>query len=263
MSDRTYLITGSASGIGLALRSLLEQQGSRVIGVDLHDAEIVLDLSDPRERNELAHRVRSLGITQLNAIVPSAGVGGSSSSTRQVVSLNYFGALSTVLQLRPLLLASDAPRVCMLSSIALLLVAAEHAELEEALAKDEEMAHSAFTNADASLAYAVTKRALARWVREVAVSESWTDKRVLINCVAPGTIATNMTARLLADPARLAGALKRIPHPLGIGQPEDIAPLIAFLVSRENRFVTGQVIFADGGHEALTCGPSLPRRPPQ
>ena len=41
---RTHLITGAASGIGLATRTLLEGRGDRVIGVDLHDADIVADL---------------------------------------------------------------------------------------------------------------------------------------------------------------------------------------------------------------------------
>ena len=52
---RNIVITGSASGIGLATRKLLESQGDRVIGVDLRDADIVADLSTPEGR---AHAVR-------------------------------------------------------------------------------------------------------------------------------------------------------------------------------------------------------------
>lgn len=42
---RTSVLTGAASGIGKATKDLLEQRGERVIGVDIHDAEVVVDLS--------------------------------------------------------------------------------------------------------------------------------------------------------------------------------------------------------------------------
>ena len=49
---RTVVITGSASGIGRATLRFLEQRGDRVIGVDLHDAEIIADLITPAGRGD-------------------------------------------------------------------------------------------------------------------------------------------------------------------------------------------------------------------
>jgi NAD(P)-dependent dehydrogenase (short-subunit alcohol dehydrogenase family) len=239
----------------------LESRGDRVIGVDVRDADIVLDLADPTQRGELAACLQAVGARHLDSIVASAGVGGSSASCDKVVRLNYFGAVNTVLQLRPLLLGSEAPRVCMLGSIALLGVSG-HENLNRALSEGENEALAAFADLDGPLAYAVTKRAIATWVRVNAVSDAWLRDRILLNCVAPGTIETNMTKRLLSDPSKRMAALESIPHPLGVGQPEHVAKLIGYLVSRENGFTTGQVIFVDGGHEALTCGPDLPRRRP-
>jgi NAD(P)-dependent dehydrogenase (short-subunit alcohol dehydrogenase family) len=57
---RTYVITGTASGIGRATRQLLESQGHRVIGADLRDAEIIADLSTVEGRQTLIAQATQL-----------------------------------------------------------------------------------------------------------------------------------------------------------------------------------------------------------
>lgn len=86
---RTHLVTGSASGIGKATRTLLGSRGDKVIGVDLKDAEICLDLADPVSRVALGPRLEALGCDRLDGVFASAGVGGSTSPPELVVRLNY------------------------------------------------------------------------------------------------------------------------------------------------------------------------------
>ena len=57
---RISVITGAASGIGKATKELLEQRGERVIGVDIHDAEVVADLSTAEGRSALVDAVRKV-----------------------------------------------------------------------------------------------------------------------------------------------------------------------------------------------------------
>ena len=89
---RTYLVTGSASGIGRATFELLTGQGHRVIGVDLHDAEVVADLATAAGRAAMVERVNELTDGVLDAVVANAGV---QDTPEGCVRVNYFGAVAT------------------------------------------------------------------------------------------------------------------------------------------------------------------------
>jgi len=58
--SRTYVVTGSASGIGKATKELLEERGEKVIGVDIHDADVVVDLCTASGRTELVEKVSAV-----------------------------------------------------------------------------------------------------------------------------------------------------------------------------------------------------------
>ncbi|MBL8642472.1 MAG: SDR family oxidoreductase [Rhodospirillaceae bacterium] len=91
--------------------------------------------------------------------------------------------------------------------------------------------------------YAVSKAADAQLARNYAIELG--PKKVRVNAVAPGLIKTDFAEALWSGPGGDAFAKKT---PLGrLGEPEDIAGVVAFLASDAARFVTGQTIIADGG----------------
>jgi NAD(P)-dependent dehydrogenase (short-subunit alcohol dehydrogenase family) len=96
------------------------------------------------------------------------------------------------------------------------------------------------------IAYTASKSAIEGMTRAMAVELSPTGIRV--NCIAPGFIATDMSAKALNnDPERKAKALGRTP--MGeLGQPSDIGDAAAFLASDASKYITGVVLPVDGGN---------------
>jgi len=102
-------------------------------------------------------------------------------------------------------------------------------------------------------AYCVSKAAVDQLTRCAALDLA--PKGVRVNAVNPGVVVTNLHRRGGMDSGRYADFLERsrTTHPLGRpGTPEEIADLIAFLVSPESGWITGETIAIDGGRH-LTC----------
>jgi NAD(P)-dependent dehydrogenase (short-subunit alcohol dehydrogenase family) len=96
------------------------------------------------------------------------------------------------------------------------------------------------------VAYSASKAAIEGMTRALAVELS--PLGILVNCIAPGFIQTEMSSKALSnDLERKNRVLQRTP--LGkLGLPEDVANSVHFLVSDENKFITGAVIPVDGGN---------------
>lgn len=108
----------------------------------------------------------------------------------------------------------------------------------------------------AQLIDALTKHALNRWMRAVAPTAAWAGARIPINAVGPGVIETPMTAGSMATEEGRAMLAQAVPMPLGgYGSAEEVAALIIWLGSPANSMTTGQVIFIDGGADAVIRGP--------
>jgi NAD(P)-dependent dehydrogenase (short-subunit alcohol dehydrogenase family) len=255
---RTAVVTGSASGIGKATATLLATQGVDVIGVDLKDADICADLGTPDGRVAVIDAVTERVGPSLDVVVPCAGISGANPA---VPSVNYFGVVELLTGLRPLLAAGTDPRVALISSVssvhptdeALVAACLAHDEAAARTRSDELMAEQMW-----AFLYSSSKAALARWVRRTAITPEWAGAGVALNAVGPGVVLTPMSAGLFDDPAMKTVMDQAVPMPLNsYAPPEAIAAPLAFLVSRENTHVTGQVLFVDGGAEATLRGDSI------
>jgi NAD(P)-dependent dehydrogenase (short-subunit alcohol dehydrogenase family) len=253
--DRTYVVTGAASGIGAATAHYLRERGARVIGCDLHDADVIADLATIEGRGKLVDGVIRLSGVRIDAIVANAGGG----PPETMLAVNFFGAVATLEGLRPLLNASPAPRAVMVSSVASIGPAVPEI-VEACLSMDEPAAIAAGRAAIAAGKgpldlYGSAKHALNCWCRRVAVKPDWAGANIPLNVVAPGFIDTPAAAYILSDPERRATAGRMVPmrgaYP---GRPEQMAAILAWCVSPENSLMTGQILFVDGGAECLTRG---------
>jgi NAD(P)-dependent dehydrogenase (short-subunit alcohol dehydrogenase family) len=96
------------------------------------------------------------------------------------------------------------------------------------------------------IAYTASKSAIEGMTRAMAVELS--PKGIRVNCVAPGFIATDMSARALNnDPERKNKALSRTPMGV-LGNPSDVGDAVLFLASDAARYITGVVLPVDGGN---------------
>lgn len=256
---RTTVITGAASGIGKATAELLIERGERVIGVDVHDADVVVDLSTAEGRAALVSQVRELSGGTIDAVIANAGL---ATPTAKTVAVNYFGAIATLDGLRPMLLASSAPRAVVTASMAslfppdpVLLDALVAADEPTALARGAELESSGGDLAN--LIYGTTKQALARWIRRNAATADWAGAGIPLNAIAPGVVVTPMTESFTSTPQAREAILHQVPMPLGgIFEARDAAYLLAWLTSVENGHLCGQVVFIDGGSDAVIRGES-------
>ncbi len=95
-----------------------------------------------------------------------------------------------------------------------------------------------------TMAYTVSKSGLLGLTKSLAVE--WAKYNINVNAIAPGYIVTDLTAKLKADKDFDAWVLSRAPMARW-GNPEDLAGAAIFLASNASDFVTGQILYVDGG----------------
>lgn len=249
---RNVVLSGSASGIGAAIRGRLERDGCRVIGIDLRDAEVCADLSQEAGRASAVAGVRGLALESVDGVVACAGIGPQAEPRARIASINYFGAVALLDGLRALLARGREPAAVAISSNSATISPGADGPIASAcLAGDETEACRLAAETDGATVYAAAKLALARWVRRNATGAEWAGAGIRLNAVAPGAVLTPLLQGGLDDPL-LGPAIRGFPIPLGgFGRPEQIAAAVAFLLSGDASFCCGTVLFADGGSDAL------------
>ena len=256
-----YVVTGGAGGIGGKTVEILRNQGHEVVNVDLKDGDICANLATKEGRDHVIQEIYRRYPDGIDGLCCNAGVSGACGNLKLIISLNYFGATNLAHGLFDLLKKKKGR--CVVTSSNTISQGAARMALVDMLnysqtkpVNEERILNiiEKFDNSDLTVGnsiYVTTKYALARWVRRV--SASWAANGLRINTVAPGNVSTPMTATMSAD---AKAALAALPIPINYGtdelmDPEDIANVIAFLVSPLAHGINGNVMFVDGGTDAL------------
>jgi NAD(P)-dependent dehydrogenase (short-subunit alcohol dehydrogenase family) len=260
MSERTVVVTGSASGMGAATRARLEADGQRVIGIDQRDAEVVADLSVAEGRRRAIGEVGELAGGSLDGLVTWAGLSGLDKYTGALlVGVNYFGTVELMEGLRPLLAAGDRPAAVAVSSNATTCFPGPPMDVvERCLDGDEAGAKAAGDEAGSLGCYPASKIAVARWMRRQAPTDVWAGAGITLNAVAPGAIETPLLQASREDPV-IGAFVDDFPVPVGRpGTADEVAAFVEFLLGRHARFICGSLLFIDGGTDALLRADAFP-----
>jgi len=242
-SGKVAFITGGARGIGRATAQAFAAEGARVIVADV-DAEaaeataralgggaigVAIDVADPQSVKSVVATALSR-TERIDVLVNNAGITRDASLLKtsdeawdSVIAVNLSGTFYMTREVAPHMVARGSGAIVNASSIV--------------------GVYGNFGQTN----YVATKSGVIGmtrvWARELG------RKGVRVNCIAPGFIATDMTAKMPEDV--LEGMKKKTP--LGrLGTPDDVARAYLFLASDEASFINGQVLGVDGGLVAGT-----------
>lgn len=247
MIGTRILLTGATRGIGRATALELVKRGAHVLATGRdegalqslviqsaqHSGEIEFEAADVLEPDEIKRVVDRAGSLMggLDVVIHSAGISPSLSRSQllpldewqKVLDTNLRSALLLAQASYPYLINSDRASIVNVSSV----------------------------NGSVGLprlsAYCASKGGLDALTRSLGVE--WAAKGIRVNSVAPGLVATELTADFLRDPPP-GHPVERIP--MGrVGRPEEIAKVIAFLASEDASYMTSTVVYVDGGYTAI------------
>jgi len=243
-----YAISGSASGIGAAVRVELEKRGHRVIGIDIEKADIIADLSTREGRAGAITAVLTQAPDGIDGLIPCAGLGPQVEPWSTIISVNFYGTVTLVEGLKDLLAARKGV-VIIISSNSASLPGLNEELVKSMLDGDENKTRKLADSLDGHNSYAGSKLALTRWMRRK--SPEWAREGVRMNAVAPGATMTPLLQAGLDHPL-YGDAIRNFPIPTGsFGSPGQIAAMVLFLLGPEAAFCNGAVFFVDGGTDAM------------
>jgi NAD(P)-dependent dehydrogenase (short-subunit alcohol dehydrogenase family) len=247
--NKIIVITGSSSGMGLASKQLLEKNGAKVIGISNTPGEAIqADLSTDEGVDKAVKEIMQLSEGKVDAVFINAGVDAENAAL--VFGVNYFGVIRMLHALQPVLAQSSEPRVLINASNSVVITPGIPADVVQALVEQDKEKAYALISKYPQWTYQTSKVAITKWARKMAPSKEWAGSGISMNILAPGVVLTKLIENDMKDPRKAAG-INMLPKPLGdIAKPENIAPLVKFLLMDDARFIVGQFIIIDGGTEA-------------
>ncbi len=247
---RHVVVTGCASGIGARVAQQLHRLGARVTGLDLHPPDralavadfVDMDLAEPDSVQGAAARVRG----EVDALFNVAGVSSGIGDAQLVVRINFLGTRQFTEALTERMPAGAS--ITNVSSLA----ASEYRENAPdtvGLVDTESVADGLRWCAEnpgalADGGYRLSKEAIILYGMRRAVDLG--PRGIRVNCTAPGVTQTPILDQLRS--AYGQHYLDSFTTPLGrVSDPEEQAAVLVFLGSRAAGYITGQVVWADGG----------------
>jgi 3-oxoacyl-[acyl-carrier protein] reductase len=223
---KTYLFAGASSAIAQAARQLLQQQGHRVIGLSTKN---IADLGFDAYYQVAAYTKEQLPALSepLDGLVYFPGTINlkplhrtSEAEYLETFQINALGAVAVVQQYLPQLKeAAPTPSIVFISTVATVQGMNFHTAIS--------MAKGAIDGLTLSLA------------AELAPA-------IRVNAVAPSLTDSPLASKLINSPEKLEASNKR--HPMRrVGQPDDVARAICFLLADDSSWITGQILRVDGG----------------
>lgn len=254
--QKTYAITGVASGIGAELARRLRRDGHKVIGYDVHDGAanvdhyIALDLNDPHAIISAANQTPC----KLDGLCNNAGVPPRPGMETIILQVNFLGARAFTEAMVPHL-NSGASIVNMASR-------AGHGWRDnlEQVKRLAQLSHSddvapfvTKEQIDATRCYNLSKEAMILWT--LAITEDMIARNLRVNSLSPGGIATGILddfKRTFGD--QMTRNVERAGRP---GEPDEIAAVAAFMLSPFSNWIKGTDIAIDGGMGAFNLADKL------
>ncbi|MFK7032719.1 SDR family NAD(P)-dependent oxidoreductase [Flavobacterium oreochromis] len=229
---KNIVIIGCCNGIGLATTKAIHQSHivlgiSKTYTTELDNLDIQFFekniLTDDLEEIEFPDCIDGL-VYAPGSINLKPFHRFSEEDFRNDFEINVLGAIKVIQKLLPNLKKSSSSSILLFSSVAAKVGMPFHASI------------------------ATSKSAVEGLVRSLAAE--FAQHKIRINAIAPSLTSTKLSASFLATPEKIEAAAKR--HPLqNIGDPNDIAKMIVFLLSDSAAWITGQIIGIDGGMSNL------------
>ena len=258
--NKQVVVIGAATGIGAALMALLRADGASVVGMDCEEmkgaSSITMDLAQPESVEAAVCALPAY----IDAVAFVAGVPGTADPS-DILKVNFLGQRSLFWSLRPKL--SEQSSMVFVSSITARRCDWSDEDLEALVSAPTDVALGMMLAAslDGVAAYQLSKRALNYWMKSRLPAMA--AEGIRANIVSPGPVQT----KILKDfeesmgKSRIDAASELVGRH---GQPEEIAEVIAFLLSDRACWISGEDLRVDGGFSALreasVQGPGLDLR---
>jgi len=249
VEGRTFLVTGASSGIGQSIAIELSKMGATVIGIG-RDRQKLLetqgllenswnhilitgDLTCSMNQNRIISEIKELGVS-LDGVVHAAGISSTvllksitMAKIKSHFNINTFGSLLFTKELlnRKVNLLGRGSSIVFISS-----VMENHGTIGKTI-------------------YGMTKGAISAGVKSLSIELAI--KNIRVNSVSPSVVETPLSKNSFyrSNSETMSNIVKM--HPLGLGEPKDVAYAVIYLLSEASSWITGTSLVVDGGYSSI------------